>query len=728
MAGRRCLSMPRVTPVAIGVLLLFGSSFVLAPRRAAAPVEIVVTTTSDATNGDTSSAAALKANPGPDGISLREAITATNNDPGAYTIRFAPALEGATITMDTQLPPLLGGGVTIEGDINGDGKPDVTLSKATGFSATLGTYCPASDGCGLSIGSSGNKLHALTLVGFGAGVDIEPWHPGDDAAPMPPTNLTLSDNVVSGLVMNGIQTFGVLVDSVFNKNCGLSAGYAQPCVTNDVTKNTTITGNTIEMASGGDTGIKATPSNAGDRVENVTVTDNTIRNATEGIALEVVGNATGAAISGGLVARNSIAGNTGLGIGLVAGATRAQTNTLENVQVLDNQLNLVGQGSQFCCQGVVVEAGGDTNTDLRPIAYPDGNETRNVLVRGNTISGTLVWGVGIQAGLGGGSNNRVNDIQVEANTITSSTRASGVLIWTVGGGSPVANNEETGNQIARVAVDANRITIGNGQGSQAFGVGGVVIVGGFGLNARNSSVSDIQLVNNVIGRGTSGVSLTGGANGASGDRVDGVSIINDTIADQGSPGLQITSNDKGATGSSVSGVTVSNTIFSGSFAGEVKPSMVHSSIVSQASFAGINGNVLADPRFVDPAHGDFHLRAGSPAIDAGSSNGAPATYFDGRARSDGHIDIGAFEFVSTKRTFSVSVSIVGKGHVTSRPAGISCPSRCIGSFAAGAVVRLRATPAKHYRFGGWRKRCTGVAPCAIRIEKSQIVSAVFRQG
>jgi hypothetical protein len=59
--------------------------------------------------------------------------------------------------------------------------------------------------------------------------------------------------------------------------------------------------------------------------------------------------------------------------------------------------------------------------------------------------------------------------------------------------------------------------------------------------------------------------------------------------------------------------------------------------------------VAADPRFVryTPAgDGDYHLAAGSPAIDAGTATNAPAMDLDGvsRPRGAGH-DIGAHEFM-----------------------------------------------------------------------------------
>jgi hypothetical protein len=63
------------------------------------------------------------------------------------------------------------------------------------------------------------------------------------------------------------------------------------------------------------------------------------------------------------------------------------------------------------------------------------------------------------------------------------------------------------------------------------------------------------------------------------------------------------------------------------------------------------GNISADPRFVDRATGDYHLRHNSPAIDKGTSAGAPSTDFEGDPRPAGAVDMGADEFSSEPTDF-----------------------------------------------------------------------------
>ncbi len=56
-------------------------------------------------------------------------------------------------------------------------------------------------------------------------------------------------------------------------------------------------------------------------------------------------------------------------------------------------------------------------------------------------------------------------------------------------------------------------------------------------------------------------------------------------------------------------------------------------------------SVVADPHFVDPAHGDYTPAAGSPLVDAGVADPAlPATDQAGHPRVVGSaVDIGAYE-------------------------------------------------------------------------------------
>ena len=73
------------------------------------------------------------------------------------------------------------------------------------------------------------------------------------------------------------------------------------------------------------------------------------------------------------------------------------------------------------------------------------------------------------------------------------------------------------------------------------------------------------------------------------------------------------------------------------------------------------GNINADPMFVNPENEDYHLQAGSPCINAGTPEGAPSDDIEGNLR-DAHPDIGAYEYAAppdtTPPTPNTIVSIV----------------------------------------------------------------------
>jgi hypothetical protein len=148
--------------------------------------------------------------------------------------------------------------------------------------------------------------------------------------------------------------------------------------------------------------------------------------------------------------------------------------------------------------------------------------------------------------------------------------------------------------------------------------------GGGGVYAYASSpvIVNCLIVKNA-GTGCGGVRTYGGA----------VTITNSTVANNAGGGIHRTG---GGT------MAVTNCIVWANGDDLVACGATYSCV--QDGDAG-EGNVSADPLFVDAAAGDYHLSGGSPCVDAGTPTGAPTTDLDGAAR-DATPDIGAYEAIS----------------------------------------------------------------------------------
>jgi uncharacterized repeat protein (TIGR02543 family) len=81
--------------------------------------------------------------------------------------------------------------------------------------------------------------------------------------------------------------------------------------------------------------------------------------------------------------------------------------------------------------------------------------------------------------------------------------------------------------------------------------------------------------------------------------------------------------------------------------------------------------------------------------------------------------------ISAPAGFTLTVTRVGNGTVTSSPAGISCGATCSVSYASGKKVTLQASAAQGYRFTGWSGACSGTGSCSVTMTKNTAVTATF---
>jgi hypothetical protein len=551
------------------VALVLALALALMPARHIAWAAIVIVdSTTDNSDGDTSSIANLIANPGGDGvISLREAIVAANNTPGSDTIDFdIPGCGGGCAIQPTNaLPPLSGGGTTIDGysqpgaapatdgtpaillvEINGasagDSSSGFRLTSAgntikglvinrfpldgihiSGSSATsntvLGNYIGIDTGGGADLGNAfygvyiGNGAKNNTVGGDTAGErniisgnDISGVYIGDNGT---------TDNLVSGNYI-GINASGTA--GLGNTYYGVYIGNgAQDNIIggNTISERNIISGNNhygVCIAGNGTTANKVLGNIIGTNTGSLTG----LGNGWDGV---YVGNGAQKNVIGGDIAseRNIISGNGMSGVSVADSGT--MTNTVsanyiginaDGVADLGNSLYgvYIGNGAKDNIVGgdAVGEGNVISGNDRSGLLIYDSDTTGNVVSGnyiGTDISGTQVIS-NINHGIiigGGASNNVIGGDAVGERNIISGNGMSGVYIADSG----TMSNVVSGNYIG---TDANGTAgLGNGWNPE-FRAGGVRIV----RNAQNNIIGgDSDAERNVIsGNNPDGVFIGNG--------------------------------------------------------------------------------------------------------------------------------------------------------------------------------------------------------------------------
>ncbi len=477
------------------------------------PSTITVTTTSDASNGNVSSIADLVASPGPDGVSLREAIMASNNTPGPKTIVFSPGLAGGSIVVGAStsqaLPILTGGSLTIDGDIDGDGRPDLTIDGRLGEGGGPITN-------GFSLWSDNNTITRLNLTAFGVPITFAvPDSPG--------STKTLSGNRVLSNTITVTRTGGTAISL---GPFGWLDGSDLEKVSHLTWQNAVIAGNQITSPIG--IFVYAGSSSASDnRILTTTIMANRIVGG-GGIGL-VAGDANsvyhgapspiqysdGNLIRNATVANNVLEGVQYKGIEVSAGNMGNRGNEVRDITIANNSI----RGSQI---GVVVATAAGSNSSERTTSS---NSMSEIEVLGNTIEdswyGAYLYSGGSMFVLDDGpgvSDNTLDRVTLSDNVILRS-RQSGIVLR--GGMSDNGDGNVTNNSVRDVTISGNRVL------TQTQGGGtGVTIAGGWSpsWSVNGNTIEGLTFANNQVAGFDLGVRLAGG---------DGLPAQNNSVQGRG---------------------------------------------------------------------------------------------------------------------------------------------------------------------------------------------------
>jgi len=99
-----------------------------------------------------------------------------------------------------------------------------------------------------------------------------------------------------------------------------------------------------------------------------------------------------------------------------------------------------------------------------------------------------------------------------------------------------------------------------------------------------------------------------------------------------------------------------------------------------------------------------------------------------RAHIPGCPDLSESPYLEQIPSFSLTVTVKGKGSVSALVAGVDgklCTNICALSYLRGSAVTLLANPAAGYRFVAWSRGCSGRDGCQLTMTGSASVTATF---
>lgn len=481
--GCRLLILGGVTALLLSSPMLEGNGTATAQNGSTPALMLTVTNASEDINGDVSSPAALLASPGADGISLVEALKAVEADIGAHeTINFSPTLSGSRIKLTQDLPSSWRDGFTLDGDIDDDGVPDITIDGGGVISHAIRIQA-ASD-----VVIEG--LHFRNFTRFGIEINIGPQ---DDVHSM--GNLILRHNTFqyiseSAIVVSHNQSHSVISDIEIVENTfqnyryaiKLNAGFSPGASDNEIS-NVLIRSNTL-IAPGFAIGISISPGIndvSQNTIRNIAIRENQISgHANSSILIDAAAkNCTDNLIDGILIAENQIDGTpvTIEVVGVGESGIDAARNRITNITITDN--HLTGGGIQF---------GGATGF------HSHDNTISGVLIDRNHITSCAANGIFFMAGSGGSQDNLIENV-VMSNTLIGDCRDAGILLH--------GDDRSSLNNVINNVTIANLTLVKNGVDSRW--------AGGININTLDASnaIHGVTVSNTILWQNGGGDAILG---------------------------------------------------------------------------------------------------------------------------------------------------------------------------------------------------------------------------